>query len=402
MLGTQESTQSAATVDATTRWMGVGRSSTQNATDAARAAVQQAIDGRDDVQLLVAFCSPHYPMQELADALDPLAQGAPVFGCTTAGEITQIGPSDAAVVVCAFGGGGFTVEPFVVTDIGTDMRAAGRLAAEQISVATPRPYRVLLTLSDALAGDQQELIRGMYDAIGPGLPVVGGCAGDDLQMQRTNQFIGTTVLSNAIVGAAIGSDAPFGIGIRHGWESVGRPMLVTKSSSTEVQEINGRPALDAYLNELDAPAEARHDQAAFTTFALEHPIGIARRAEEPCARFIAGADFTRRTISTIAVVPEGTYIWSMRGDRASVASATDIACRTAVASLGTAPIGLLVFDCVGRRQVLGAEGIRDEVRRITEVSGDAPVAGFYTYGEIGRTTGLEGFHNETMVVLAVA
>jgi hypothetical protein len=30
------------------------------------------------------------------------------------------------------------------------------------------------------------------------------------------------------------------------------------------------------------------------------------------------------------------------------------------------------------------------------------VAGFYTYGEIARTHGVSGFHNQTLVVLAFA
>jgi hypothetical protein len=36
------------------------------------------------------------------------------------------------------------------------------------------------------------------------------------------------------------------------------------------------------------------------------------------------------------------------------------------------------------------------------VAGGAPVAGFYTYGEIARTHGVSGFHNQTLVVLAVS
>jgi hypothetical protein len=32
----------------------------------------------------------------------------------------------------------------------------------------------------------------------------------------------------------------------------------------------------------------------------------------------------------------------------------------------------------------------------------APIAGFYTYGEIARTSGVRGFHNQTLVVLALA
>ncbi len=384
------------------RWMGVGQSAETDVTVATATALAGAVADRPDPQLLIAFCGPGSDLPAVSQTLAARAPNVPAIGCTTAGEITTAGPSDATIVICALGGGGFTIEPFSVADIGEDMCAAGRRAASQIDPSPARSYRVMLTLSDALAGDQQELISGMYDALGPGTPVVGGCAGDGLRMEMTRQFIGTSVLTNAVVGAAIGSDAPFGLGIRHGWEAVGRPMLVTHSTPTEVVTIDSQPALDAYLDKLDAPPAARSDAAAFTAFALEHPLGIARRADEPYARFITSADFERRTISTVAVVPEGSYVWPMRGNQASVADATDVACRTALTGLDRDPVGMIVFDCVGRRQVLGLDGIRDEVERIAGHANGAPIAGFYTYGEIGRIEGLDGFHNETMVVLAVA
>ena len=64
-------------------------------------------------------------------------------------------------------------------------------------------------------------------------------------------------------------------------------------------------------------------------------------------------------------------------------------------------LGLLAFDCIARRGVLGDRGIRSEISRIAEHAEGAPVAGFYTYGEIARTSGIAGFHNQTLVVLAV-
>jgi hypothetical protein len=52
--------------------------------------------------------------------------------------------------------------------------------------------------------------------------------------------------------------------------------------------------------------------------------------------------------------------------------------------------------------VLGDDGIKREVDRIADHAGGVPVAGFYTYGEIARTHGVNGFHNQTLVVLALA
>jgi hypothetical protein len=93
----------------------------------------------------------------------------------------------------------------------------------------------------------------------------------------------------------------------------------------------------------------------------------------------------------------------MEGDAESVLEATDAACSDALAPLGDhRPLGVLAFDCIARRGVLGDQGIRAEVDRVAANAGDAPVAGFYTYGEIARTRGVSGFHNQTLVVLALA
>jgi hypothetical protein len=63
---------------------------------------------------------------------------------------------------------------------------------------------------------------------------------------------------------------------------------------------------------------------------------------------------------------------------------------------------VLAFDCIARRGVLGDDGIVQEIDRVRQMTGGAPVAGFYTYGEIARTRGMSGFHNQTLVVLAVS
>jgi hypothetical protein len=120
-------------------------------------------------------------------------------------------------------------------------------------------------------------------------------------------------------------------------------------------------------------------------------------------RFVGEANFDDRSLGCIAQVPQGGLVWFMEGDRQSVLDATDLACADALQTLGgRAPVGLLAFDCIARRGVLGDEGLQGEVDRITRHAGDAPVAGFYTYGEIARTRGVSGFHNQTLVVLAVA
>lgn len=382
------------------RWVGVGRSAAPAPAEAAREAVRGAREGRS-AALVILFASESYDLEALAAAAASEAGDAAVIGCSTAGEIAAGGPGDAGLVAVALGGEGFAVSTTAAVGIAADARRAGAGAAGCLADVADRPHQVLLMLTDGLAGDQQEIVRGAYSVAGAGVPLVGGCAGDDLRMASTHQIHDGRVLQDAVVAAAIGSDAPLGIGVRHGWRAVGAGMLVTSSGANRVLELDDRPAFDVYCDHLDVPEDARSDAEAFTRFALTHPLGMSRRASEEQVRFIAGADFDERSLITIAEVPQGAVVWLMEGDDASVLAATDAACHDAIEALdGHDPKGLIVFDCIARRGVLG-DGIAREVDRVAEHAGGAPVAGFYTYGEIARTRGVTGFHNQTLVVLAV-
>ena len=384
-----------------TRWLAVGQSAEPDSYEAGSHAARAALL-RDDPGLLVVFTSDTYDLSELLRGINTESAGTPLIGCSTAGEIATAGPSDASVVVVALGGDGFSISTGCAVARADGLREASADASRCAADAADRPHRVLMLLTDGLGGDQMEVVRGAYSVVGAEVPLVGGCAGDGLKMKATHQLFGDQVLQGAVVAAALGSDAPMGIGVQHGWRKVGDPMLVTASTANRVQTLDDQPALDVYLQRLGAPPEAYQDAAAFTRFAMTHPLGLIRRRREE-VRYVAEANFADRSLICIAQVPQAGLAWMMEGDDESVLEATDVACRDALASLdGRPPIGLLAFDCIARRGVLGDEGIRSEIDRITSHAGAAPVAGFYTYGEIARTRGVTGFHNQTLVVLAVS
>lgn len=383
------------------RWFAVGQSNDRDARRAGDAAATAALRGAD-AQLLVVFCSHTHDLEALLGAINDRSGGVPLIGCSTAGEIATGGPGDAGVVVTALGGAGFCASTASAQIAGDDLRAAGAEVTGCVAACPEQAGRVLLLLTDGLAGDQQEVVRGAYSVVGATTPLVGGCAGDDLEMQRTYQLHNDRVLTHSVVGAALSSEGPMGIGVRHGWRRVGEPVLVTHSANNRVYTLDDRRALDVYMEHLDPPADARRDPAAFTRFALRHPLGLARRRGEEHVRFVGGADFEDGSLGLIAEVPQGGLAWFMEGDEESVLAATDAACADALAPLqGRPPLGAFAFDCIARRGILGDAGIAAEVERVARSTGGAPVSGFYTYGEIARTRGQSGFHNQTLVVLAM-
>ncbi len=383
------------------RWIGAGGSTAAGVVDAVDEALSSATGDRTPA-LVVVFSSPEYPLAEVAALVAERIGDTPVIGCSTSGEVATSGPTEAGLAIWALGGDGFEVATRLGQGSPEGLRSAAAEAAQCVEDLDEGLASVLVLLADGLCGDQVEVVRGAYGVAGAAVPLVGGCAGDDLAMQRTEQLHGAEVTTNAVVAAAIRSDAPVGVGVAHGWREVGEPMLVTASRGVVVETLDDRPALDVYLDAFDAPASVRGDEAAFVEFAVVRPLGIVRR-DRTEIRYVSGADYEARTLTCIAEVPPGAAVYLMEGDTDTVLRATDAACRAALDGLdGRDPIGLLVFDCVARRAVLEDTGIRREVDRVAEASGGVPVAGFYTYGEIARTRGAGGFHNQTLVVVAFA
>ena len=384
----------------TTRWVGVGASVSTDSAVAATEAVRAAVDGRAPA-LVLLFSAPFHDLAVLARTVqDEIPAGVPVIGCTTSGELVGVEAGSGRLVAVALGGPGLTVQT-AVGMIADGPRAAGKAAAQAV-VGIDRPHRALLLLTEGLTGARAELVRGAYSVAGADVALVGGSAGDELAMRQTHQFFHGEVLTGAVVGAAIGSDAPIGVGIGHGWRRAGEPIVVTESDGERIFQLDDQPALDYYLRRCGVdPADFHHVDSAWRDATEWRPLGLPRPGGEE-VRAVLGADFDDRSL-LCGDTPQGTVIWVMEGDAESVMDGTRTACDEALAGLhGAPPVGIIAFDCAARRAVLGEDGIAAEVRLIAECAPGVPLGGFYTYGEIARTRGSRGVHNATLVLLALA
>jgi hypothetical protein len=382
--------------------MGVGRSAVPDARAAGAEAAGRALTGADP-KLLVVFGAISYEPADLLAGIRDVAGDVPIIGCSTHGEIAPDGPRDGTVVVTAFGGSGLSVSTAATENITDRQREAGaEVAACAGDVPEDGAHRVLILLTDGLARGQEEVLRGVYDVLGASMPLFGGAAADGRRMTGTYQLHGTDILRNGVVAAAITSDGPIGIGVRHGWRKAGEAMIVTESVGGRVQRLDDEPALDVYLDRLGAPPEVYNDQATFSRWTLTRPLGIQRRSGVEARNLSHDVDFAGRSIGGGGNISQGALTWALEGDSDSVLEAVSAACQDAVEALGgVEPVGLLTLSCAGCRAVLGDDGIRAEANRISAEAKGAPFAGFYTQGEIARTRGVNGFHNQTLVVLAL-
>jgi hypothetical protein len=378
----------------------VGHSRDEDAYEAGRTAATGALD-LSEPKLLLVFASFEYDTGRLLAGIAAAAGTVPVLGCTTAGEIGPLSGGGNGVVAIGFGGA-FEVAVGSAEGVRESPRAVGEALARTLLPLPETRTRFTILLTDTLAGDQQELIRGVYGVLGATVRLVGGGAGDNLGMVASRQFVGERILSGAVVAVSIGTDGPVGLSVRHGWHRHGGAMVVTGSAGLTVHTLDDRPALDVYLERHLAPRGVEHDPAAFAIFAMTRPLAVTRRGSV-AIRHVLSADPVNRSLHCAASLPRGATAWLAGGDVTSLLAAADAACADAITQLdGEPPLALLVFDCAARRGVLGDDGCAQERRMLAERAGDVPLAGFYTYGEIARTRGVNGYHNQTIVALALS
>lgn len=375
----------------------MGTSEDSRAEVAAASAVTDALAGRV-AALVMIFVAPMYDMHAVASAAARAANGTPLVGCSTSGEIAEGRGGSGRVVAVALGGEGLEARTSVGLLADGAVQAGG--AAAQGLLGLELPNRAVILLADGLAGHYASLVRGAYAVGGAAVKLVGGCAGDELAMSATWQIHGDRAYTGAVVGAAIGSAGPIGIGVGHGWRRIGEPMVVTDSNGSQVFRIDDQPALDYYLQAIGAPPEAFVDAPTGLAYALLSPLGLPRPGGDE-VRAVLGADFENRSLFC-GDVPQGSMIWQMAGDAASVLAGTEAAFDQATDDLGGVPaVGYVAFDCAARRNILGDEGLIAEIAYLAGRAGDTPLAGFYTYGEVARRTGSRGVHSATLVLLAL-
>ena len=71
----------------------------------------------DDYSAILVFFSPDYPPHHIAAAMAKRFPGQPVFGCTTAGELSPEGIGDGGIVALGFRAGDFNIVARPIPDL---------------------------------------------------------------------------------------------------------------------------------------------------------------------------------------------------------------------------------------------------------------------------------------------
>jgi len=343
------------------------------------------------------------------------------------GDTSIVGGTSGA---CVFGGADVAARGVSVVLLGGDdlevLARRARLsppsfvdtvpAAEEIARAADEAgqrgleHFVCLSFAPGQRVDGEAFVAAVRKGAGARARLAGALTGDDLTMDRSRVVFGDELHDDSSVIVGLYSRHPIGIAARHGYRAVGPARTVTRAEGMLLVELDGRRALDVWLEDARrAGATVPHDPTAVALYLANHyELGMAPRGAGGCSdqgELVARAPFAileGGVIQLSASIAEGTSVRVLHASRADLLRASTDAAEAARADVEPRAVaGALVLACAGRLAALG-DGFPEEPRGIVRQLG-APIGGACVFGEIARNSrDLDAFFNTTAVVVAFA
>lgn len=217
-----------------------------------------------------------------------------------------------------------------------------------------------IVLIDGLSSRMQELVDTIQNKLGNGVKYIGGGAGFYDLKHRPCIFDNNGIHQDAAYVCIVKNSTK--IAVKHGWNKLDGPYLVTESKGNTLSKLDGYSAFQVYRDVMEDTERITLYKEDFFIYAKDHPFGILKDGGK---EFIVRDPITindKEEIVCVANIPEDSNIYVLKGDKESLLnSSLQIAeyC-SENASENYKP---MIFDCISRAMFL-EEDFEEELRNI--------------------------------------
>lgn len=383
-----------------------------NSTEEISSVLNESMEDGFKPTLAIVFISVKQDIEAISGLLDE--KGVQLFGATTAGEFIDGEMEEGSIVMLLLdmNPAYFRIE-FLETSQDTafeDAKKLGIIGKESFT----QPAFIIANSGVALDGEP--FVEGIIEGFGKSpssgdreVTIFGGKAADDLALEST--FVFTNGKSNncALVALIIDEDKIDVEGIATcGWKAIGTTKTVTKSDGNIVYTIDDKPALDTLMNFLGVEIKQEGDKEIVTFLSSwYYPLQVERENVDPVIRTAMFANSKDRSLICSGKVPQGSKIkFSLPPDFDSI-DVVVAECKSFKDDTQQQADALIMFSCVSRFLSFGMV-MKEEIEQVQQIW-DAPMAGFFSYGEYGKSlsaghagkTGKYDYHNNTCCLVVL-
>jgi hypothetical protein len=370
--------------------------------DEIQSALQQSMSDGFKPTLAIVFISIKQDIEAVGDILDK--QNIRIFGATSSGEFIdgEISHGDIVILLLDINSAYFEILFGDYRDRNSDT------VANQMATIAKEKFKnpsIIISASIDAKGESEisvgePLIKAIESVTGKDTIIWGGRAGDDLVFDETIVFTNHQISKRGIIMLVLDGDK---IQVRgeaaSGQIPVGTEKIVTKTVGNWIHEIDHKPAAEMVLKYLGLNL-TQEEAETFYPVNNNVVLSVAREKGDPVLRGIGLFNLKDKSISILGSIHEGDKVrLTLPPDFEVVEEVSRNAEKIRSEEMQKAD-ALLMFSCVGR---LGGFGplIGDEIEGIRKVF-NAPMAGFFTYGEFGRArNGNNEFHASTCCWVAL-
>ena len=347
--------------------------------------------------IAIVFISIKQDRQAVCEILNK--EGIDIIGATSSSEFIDGHQSEGETVVMLFD---LNKNDYCILfeDIGerTLSDAAENMAKSAIQKFDKPAFILCSTLlaADGKMLDGETLIHSIEKITGPQVNLFGGMAGDDITFSGTWVFTNSQSTDYGMVVLVLDEDKVSLHGMAlSGWRPVGVFRTATKTERNLIYTIDNEPALEMYLRFLGEDRSSADDQVSFfDSIGIHYPFQIERENREPKMCNPIGYDKEKKALMCESDVAQGSrFRFSTPPDFDIVETVIGKAKELKEKTHAEAD-ALLIFSCAGRLSALGPMA-QEENEGLYKIW-NAPMAGFYTYGEFGKAVnGKHEFHSTT-------
>ncbi|HWN87534.1 MAG TPA: FIST N-terminal domain-containing protein [Chitinophagaceae bacterium] len=347
--------------------------------------------------IAVVFISIKQDRRAVCDIL--YKKGIDVIGATSSGEFINGHQSEgeAAIMLFDINKSDYCI---LFEDIGE--RTLNEAATNMAKTALQKFNKPAFILCSTLMSpggkmiDGETLVRTIEKTVGPHVNLFGGMAGDDITFTGTYVFTHDLSTDHGMAALILNEEKINLYGVAFsGWKPMGISRTITKSEANLIYTIDDQPALDIYLRFLGKDKSSDDNQVKFfDSIGIHYPFQVQRDNREPMMCTPIGYNREKGALICESNVTQGSkFRFSTPPDFDIIETVINKASELK-RKIDTGAEALLIFSCAGRLSALGPMA-QDENEGLAAVW-DAPMAGFYTYGEFGRAiNGKHEFHSTT-------
>jgi len=267
--------------------------------------------------------------------------------------------------------------------------------AEQIAKTAKAAFKQpsFLIISGGLTTDGDQIIEGVENICGKGTTIFGGLAADGLKMERTYVFTNDILTDKGLLALIFDEEKIELNGVAvGGWKPIGIDRVITKCDGNVVYTIDDEPAL-SFIKRYAGLKDINADNALNFLLASNFQLQLQRENKHPVMRTPMWANINDGSIVFAGSLPQGSKVKLSLLPGFEVIDAAKIEFLKYQKEEPEVD-ALIVFSCAGRQITLGPY-VSEEIEGIKKIW-DAPLAGFFCYGEIGKVvSGEHEFHNMT-------